>query len=160
MRLADLILLFDYHDWATERLLATVARLEKAPPQELLNTMAHICEAQRAWRMMLTHGRFDDFLQPADYADLTAVRALWLREKEELWRYLRSLGESDLEREFVYVGDAGERFRLVWHCLWHVVNHGTQHRAECAALLTGLGCSPGELDFPIFLDEAGANGLG
>ncbi|MCY4247839.1 MAG: hypothetical protein OXE95_09735 [Chloroflexi bacterium] len=154
MRLADLTLLFDYHDWATERLLAAAARLENAPPQELLATLAHICEAQRAWRMLMTRGQFTDFLQPDDCADLMAVQKLWRREKDEFWRYLRSLGESDLQREFTYVGAGGRRRRLVWHCLWHVVNHGTQHRAECAALLTTLGCSPGELDFPIFLDEA------
>lgn len=154
MRLAEIKLLFNYHDWATERLITTAGRMEKTPPRELLAKLAHICEAQRAWRMMLTRGQFDDFLQPADYADLTAVRALWQREKSEFWRYLRSLDESDLEREFTYDGDAGLRRRRVWHCLWHVVNHGTQHRAECAALLTDLGHSPGQLDFPIFLDEA------
>ena len=154
MNLPAVKLLYEYHDWATERVMAAAARLQDSPPQELLHTLAHICEAQRAWRMMLTRGRFDDFLKPADYADLAAVRMLWQREKDEFWRYLRGLGEGDLEQEFVYVGDAGERRRLVWHCLWHVVNHGTQHRAECAALLTELGCSPGELDFPIFLDEA------
>jgi uncharacterized damage-inducible protein DinB len=43
--------------------------------------------------------------------------------------------------------------------LVHVVNHGTQHRAEAAALLTSEGRSPGELDLINYAEEqAGAAG--
>jgi uncharacterized damage-inducible protein DinB len=41
----------------------------------------------------------------------------------------------------------------VWQTIVHVVNHGTQHRSEAAAILTGYGQSPGELDFDTFLIE-------
>jgi len=41
----------------------------------------------------------------------------------------------------------------LWHCLWHVVNHGTQHRSEAAALLTRFNQSPGDLDFTVFMNE-------
>jgi uncharacterized damage-inducible protein DinB len=45
------------------------------------------------------------------------------------------------------------RGEFVWHCLLHVVNHGTQHRSEAAALLTEYGSSPGDLDVTMFLNE-------
>ena len=37
--------------------------------------------------------------------------------------------------------------------LVHVVNHGTQHRAEAAALLTAAGRSTGELDLFNYAEE-------
>lgn len=35
----------------------------------------------------------------------------------------------------------------------HVANHGTQHRSEAAAILTGYDYSPSSLDFTAFLNE-------
>lgn len=46
----------------------------------------------------------------------------------------------------------------VWQMLLHVVNRGTQHRAEAAALLSAEGRSPGELDLNHFAEDQAAGG--
>ncbi len=43
---------------------------------------------------------------------------------------------------------------MLWQLMLHLINHGTQHRSEAAALLTGYGQSPGDLDLILYLRKA------
>jgi uncharacterized damage-inducible protein DinB len=48
---------------------------------------------------------------------------------------------------------ARPRRKALWQVVVHVVNHGTQHRAEAGDYLASCGYSPGNLDFLIFVSK-------
>ena len=54
--------------------------------------------------------------------------------------------------------DQEEEGISLWQALAHVVNHGTQHRSEVAALLTAAGHSPGDLDMVDYIDAVNGTG--
>ena len=119
----------------------------------LQGALVHILDAEYSWRHYLADRAKVPWLKTEDFADLAAIRERWYAEDKAQWRYLECLSDDDLGGKISYEAEGGERFHVLWHCLVHVVNHGTQHRSECAALLTGLGYSPGDLDFTVFISQ-------
>ena len=159
MNRQDIQLLFAYNDWANDRILDTA---EKVTAQQLTmpndfgwgslrGALVHLMDAEWAWRILLKDGDHVGELDPENFADLAAIRAHWEPERRAFWEYLGSLSDEDLSGTVSYEGRGKMNHRVLWHCLAHLVNHGTQHRSECAALLTGFGQSPGDLDFTRYL---------
>ena len=159
MNKGNIELLFQYNDWANERILDTAEIMshEQLSAQNdfgwgsLRGALVHLMDAEYAWLSLLKEGVFIDELQPEDFPDVAGIRARWQDERQALWNFLNSLSDEDLLGAISYEAEGKTRHRVLWHCLAHVVNHGTQHRAECAALMTGFGHSPGNLDFIVFL---------
>lgn len=164
MQTTDLHLLYDYNFWANGRILAAAKNVTEeqflAPAEfpygGLRGTLVHILGAERAWRVRF-EGRgheIEDHPETA-FPTLASLEARWREEEASMRAYLAALREEDLNRPVAYPIESGKtRERILWHCLVHVVNHGTQHRSEAAALLTRYGQSPGDLDIVIFLNDA------
>jgi uncharacterized damage-inducible protein DinB len=75
-------------------------------------------------------------------------------EKTALNIYIDDLTDEILTGAFQYKTTSGKVMENVfWQAMAHVVNHGTQHRSEAAAILTGLERSPGDLDLIVYLRE-------
>jgi uncharacterized damage-inducible protein DinB len=161
MQRSDLLTLYEYNYWANAQILAASATLSPeqwvAPTSHsfgsLRGTMVHTLDAEYGWRMLLQHQTATPLLEEETFPTVAALVEHWQTEEQAMHDYLHSLSDAALNEVISYEGDGGdERQRQLWHCLWHVVNHGTQHRSEAAAILTDYGASPGELDFTMFLN--------
>jgi uncharacterized damage-inducible protein DinB len=156
--------LFAYGAWATARILDTAARLnpeqlhapvfEGLPP--IQRTLAHTLGAEVIWRQRWEGTSPPALLTTADVPTLPELRARWDAETAALTARLAGLDDEALGRAISYADTKGRPFTTpLWQVLAHVANHGTQHRAEVAAMLTALGHSPGDMDMILYFRSAG-----
>jgi uncharacterized damage-inducible protein DinB len=152
--------MYGYNRWATERMLEAAAGL--TPEQWLApgvagrgsvrDTLVHLISAQRSWLAWWDGSLPPDqayglSLDPGEFPDLAAVRAVWTTVDRATRAFVDGLSDSEAERVYTHALPNGMVFRLpLWQMMLHVANHGTQHRSEVAAMLTGFGQSPGDLD--------------
>ena len=162
MNIKDILLIYEYNYWANKKILLASARVRPEqfmapasfPYGGLHGTLLHTLEAEWAWRALFQKIEDASDLLAADYPTLSLIETRWQEEETAMRAYLASLRDEDVESHLRYTTDTGiEKDRILWHGLLHVVNHGTQHRSEAAALLTEYGQSPGELDFTVFLND-------
>ena len=164
MNQQDILLIYEYNYWATSRVLdagTTISLKRFSVPTShsfgsLRGTLVHTLDSERAWRMLLQHNTLDYFhtLQEEHFPDFQTLRRHWKEEELSMRQYIASISDTDLAGIIRYTTPENEkRERVLWHCLLHIVNHGTQHRSEAAAILTDSGHSPGGLDFTAFLNE-------
>jgi uncharacterized damage-inducible protein DinB len=160
MRADEIGFLFAYDRWATRRVLdaldgldpAVWARTDVVGERGLGRILVHQLGSSQRWRILLegraTNEGVKAELEPLPTID--EVRARWEAEWAAVDAWLQALTDG-------FVADVQEGVP-VWQLLVHVVNHGTQHRAEAAALLTAEGRSPGELDLFDYAEEQADGG--
>lgn len=151
---------YDYNHWATEKIMGATATLTQEQLDEpgtagrgsIRQTLLHMIDTHQGWlswwdgslsaeeAMLLS-------LDPAEYPDLAAIRGAWNAVNEQTRAFINPLGDEDMERIYTTATPDGSTVTFVlWRMMLHVVNHGTQHRSEIAAMLTVFDCSPGDLD--------------
>ena len=158
--------LLAYNSWCNRRILAAASALTPEqfvapgafPHGGLRGTLLHALFAEWVWRMrwLQTPPRQGSRLTPEEFPTCAALQARWTEEEALLMDFVAGLTDERLRSELDYTSTEGRRHRRVqWETMVHLVNHGTQHRAEAAAMLTACGHSPGDIDLVVFLDERG-----
>jgi uncharacterized damage-inducible protein DinB len=158
---ADIRFLLDYDRWSTRRILdaaigvddATWSASDAIDERGLGGILIHQLGAHQRWRHALQRDGLDPAPEREPLPSLQELRERWEAEWAAVDAWFPTVDDAFLA--YVHEGVA------VWQMLAHVVNHGTQHRSEAAALLTAAGHSPGEIDIIFFAEErAAAHGDG
>lgn len=160
MDTSSITTLIAYNFWANERILMACEQLSTdeftraVTPDpgwgSLRGILVHILDTEYGWRSVLQSQAADILLEATDFADGAELRARWNTEQAAWLAYAAELSTERINNRY---GDDPTQGPRVWQTILHVINHGTQHRSEAAAILTGYHCSPGEFDFDLFLQE-------
>ena len=155
----DIRMLYEYNCWANQRILGAAAGVSDAQFVSarlgycrLRDTLVHIFSAERRWRLRWQGVPDTSMVDPEQVLTLSALRELWEAEQPQMQAYLGTLPDDEFAEVFSYQRSNGSVMTSTrWAALAHMVNHGTQHRAELALLLTELGHSPGNMDLNVFI---------
>jgi len=134
---------FLYTHAMNERCIDAVSRHEEAMPDRIHALLCHILNAHHIWNARIDGSEpeyqpWEPHL-PETYPDLNNAALLRTRV---------ILESDDPIRTVRYANTVGQTFTSsVGDILFHVVNHGTHHRAQIASLLRAAGFSPPSMDW-------------
>jgi len=155
MNKQDILLLYQYNQWTTAKILDAAAKVTQEqflapasfPHGGLRGTLVHALFAEWIWRTRWEGTSPNYRLKPEDFPTFKSLRARWAEEEKLLMVFVDSLTDEKINSTFSYKAtDGTPHKKVLWQAMVHVVNHGTQHKTEAAALLTDFGHSPGDID--------------
>jgi uncharacterized damage-inducible protein DinB len=113
------------------------------------NQIVHLMSVDDTWFSGLRGVEFPIPFNPANFDDREIIRAHWDNVEQNMRDYLATLKDDML---FTKPFEDGEDKDLIlWQVLLHVVNHGTDHRAQILKLLNDLGFKTVSQDYIFYV---------
>lgn len=121
------------------------------PDPEMMRLLSHVVWAQVIWLMRLKGEAYQgkDFWKVETPDELEGL----MEADYKNWKnYFSSL--SDLNREVSYTNSSGTPYtNKIRDIIFHVINHGSHHRAQVNLLLRQMGMSPPPIDYIFSIRE-------
>lgn len=163
MNLATIRTLLEYSAWANERIFTQVALLTPeqytTPPNTTMPSvrqiLVHTLGAQTLWLSRFRTGSSAINISERDFPDLPTLRQAVEVQQQAMLDYLDTLTDEILAQPFRFERRGVPTELILWQVFFQLINHGTQHRSEVAAIVTEYGHSPGDLDFMLFIMQKG-----
>ena len=112
------------------------------------NQIVHLISADDTWFSGLRSVEIPEPLNPADFHDRESIRAHWDNVEQKMRDYLAGLRDDMLVDKPL---DGEDKDLILWQVLVHVVNHGTDHRAQVLRLLSDLGVKTVSQDYIFYV---------
>jgi uncharacterized damage-inducible protein DinB len=114
------------------------------------NQMVHIMNTDEAWFSGLRGMDLPESVEYAAADDRERIRERWDQVEQEMREYLSMLRDEMLSEKPL---SGEDKDLLVWQVLLHVVNHGTDHRAQVLRTLHDLGVNTTSQDYIFYVYE-------
>jgi len=115
------------------------------------NQLVHLISVDDTWFSALRGLQVPEPLDPAKFDDRRLIRARWDTVEQHMRAYLADLRDDMLfEKPFA---EGEDKDLILWQVLLHVVNHGTDHRAQLLRLLNDLGIKTVSQDYIFYVYE-------
>jgi len=157
--------LYDYHYWANRRILTaaeylTAEQLHRQQDESwgsVHGTLLHMMNAEWIWLRRWKGESPQVFPGPDAYPTQAALRERWDNLASEMLAFVAAQTQPSLQRVLTYTTTAGQAHSLIlWQAMAHVLNHGTHHRAELAAMFASMDIPHPEDDLNrYFLEKTG-----
>ena len=150
MDVVTLTELFNYHIWANNQVWSCVesltdeqfAQADSYSIGSVLKQQFHLMQTDWSSAHFMLHGSWPsgEGLKEEDFQDRSALRARWDEVEADLRAGLAGLSEAQLGTTMDLPAGDGKTFTIsFWEFCYTLVNHGTNHRAQCLDLISKLG---------------------
>ena len=112
--------------------------------------IVHLMSVDEVWFSELRGVQPPEPLPPAALDDRQSIRAHWDRAEQSMRAYLAELQDSMLFDKPIKEPEE-DKDLIEWQVLLHVVNHGTDHRAQLLRILHDLGVKTTSQDYIFYV---------
>lgn len=152
--------LFDYNVWAHQQVWNCVMQADEAiwtrSSGYSLDTLqaqyVHVLSVDQRWFGRIRQVELPARLEAAAFPTRASLWMAWEATQAAHRAYLATATDDDMTRvlEFDMPHRGGWKRHPAWQILAHVVNHGTDHRAQILATLHMLGAPTTEQDLMFY----------
>ncbi len=152
-----------YAAWASARIVDAAGRLSseeltrdfKSADKHVLGTLAHVYAADRVWLGRIHGAPPPVFIDPDRDVRLEVIQHEWPALLDAWQAWAGAL--DDATTPCTYRDLQGRTHTTpLWQIVLHVVNHGTHHRGQAAAMMRAMGHVPPPLDLIRYYRETPA----